>query len=170
MKALDSFNNTIDLWTAALQRYSFEQLCKKPSANAWSLGQVCVHILEDSGFYLEQIHHCVAESGNHENRATPDGQKMLDDNAFPDVAIEGAPDHPFMPQPVSKEKLIADLYKLKADMNEAAKLIARNPSFGRTQHPGFGYFDAMEWLQFADMHMRHHFRQKARIDNFLNVI
>jgi hypothetical protein len=29
------------------------------------------------------------------------------------------------------------------------------------------FFNAPEWLQFAEMHMRHHFRQKMRIDDRL---
>lgn len=28
--------------------------------------------------------------------------------------------------------------------------------------------ESYEWLQFSEMHMRHHLRQKARIEEFLN--
>jgi hypothetical protein len=35
---------------------------------------------------------------------------------------------------------------------------------GKAGHPGLGYFSAAEWLQFAEMHLRHHFRQKERLD------
>ena len=38
---------------------------------------------------------------------------------------------------------------------------------GKTKHPGLGYFDAREWLGFAEMHMRHHLRQKERIEKCL---
>jgi hypothetical protein len=38
---------------------------------------------------------------------------------------------------------------------------------GKTRHPGLLYFSALEWLRFAEMHMRHHFRQKKRIDEAL---
>ena len=27
---------------------------------------------------------------------------------------------------------------------------------GKTKHPGLNYFTAKEWLQFAEMHLRHH--------------
>ncbi|HEV9036934.1 MAG TPA: hypothetical protein VGQ51_09945 [Puia sp.] len=40
----------------------------------------------------------------------------------------------------------------------------QGPATGKTRHPGLHYFNSLEWLQFAEMHMRHHFRQKKRID------
>ncbi len=39
--------------------------------------------------------------------------------------------------------------------------------YGKSLHPGFRYLAADEWLQLAEMHLRHHFRQKTRIDDFL---
>jgi hypothetical protein len=40
-------------------------------------------------------------------------------------------------------------------------------SKGKTRHPGLLFFSALEWLRFTEMHMRHHFRQKKRIDHKL---
>jgi hypothetical protein len=39
-----------------------------------------------------------------------------------------------------------------------------------TQHPGLYHFSANEWYQFAEMHFRHHVRQKKRIDDYLKKI
>jgi hypothetical protein len=52
-------------------------------------------------------------------------------------------------------------------MNTVATLISESQFNGKTKHPGLGYFSAKEWLQFANMHFRHHLRQKKRIDVFL---
>jgi hypothetical protein len=38
---------------------------------------------------------------------------------------------------------------------------------GKTKYPGLNYFTAKEWLQFAGIHLRHHLKQKKRIDDFL---
>jgi hypothetical protein len=40
----------------------------------------------------------------------------------------------------------------------------------KTKHPGFHYLNAIEWLQFIEMHFRHHLKQKKRIDKYLNSI
>jgi hypothetical protein len=45
-----------------------------------------------------------------------------------------------------------------------------HPSTGKSRHPGLGYFNAGEWLRFIEMHMRHHLRQKERIDAFLKTV
>ena len=73
------------------------------------------------------------------------------------------------------------------EMHEDARSIFRNNGFirkevnelfassevagatGKTRHPGLLYFNAVEWLQFAEMHLRHHFRQKKRIDEQLLI-
>jgi hypothetical protein len=74
------------------------------------------------------------------------------------------------PQPESKEQVLHSLRKIKAKMNEISSVILRSPFNGKTKHPGLGYFSAHQWLQFAEMHLRHHFRQKRRIDTFLQTM
>ena len=53
-------------------------------------------------------------------------------------------------------------------MNDVAIIINENSLQGKTQHPGLGYFNATEWLQFATMHLRHHFKQKKRIEEYFS--
>ena len=92
---------------------------------------------------------------------------MLLQNDFPDMLIEGAPSNAQIPQPCNKEELMSDLLHLKEEMNHAALFISETPFKGKTKHPGLHYFSAPEWLQFAEMHLRHHLRQKKRIDAYL---
>ena len=54
-------------------------------------------------------------------------------------------------------------------MNNAATQIANSKSKGKTKHPGLNYFNANEWLQFAEMHLRHHLKQEKRIEEFLKL-
>jgi len=51
-------------------------------------------------------------------------------------------------------------------MKQAALLISKSNHKGKTKHPGLNYFSADEWFRFAEMHFRHHERQKKRIDDF----
>jgi hypothetical protein len=53
-------------------------------------------------------------------------------------------------------------------INSESVASALNSGKGKTRHPGLLYFSAPEWLQFAEMHLRHHFLQKQRIDAFLS--
>ncbi len=51
---IDDFNHTIDIWIKELKQYDFIQLCAKPSPKSWSLGQVYMHLIEDTNYYIEQ--------------------------------------------------------------------------------------------------------------------
>jgi hypothetical protein len=166
---IQDFNSTLDRWVQQLDHYTFDQLIKKPSSTNWSLGQTYMHLLDDTNWYIEQIRSCVSNNDNQDLVPTAQGQMMLRNNDFPNAMLKGASDHAQMPQPESKECLLEDLMKLKTAMNELAIIIPHTIFKGKTRHPGFGYFSAPEWLQLAEMHLRHHLRQKKRIDAFLEM-
>lgn len=37
----------------------------------------------------------------------------------------------------------------------------------KSKHPVLGMLNALEWFQGAEFHIRHHFRQKKRLEKFL---
>jgi hypothetical protein len=164
---IENFNHTVNHWLSELEGYSFNELCSKPSAAGWSLGQLYRHLINDANFYIEQIEVCVRSNDHTNEEASAAGKEMLVNNEFPNEIIEGDPANAFIPQPESKEKLLLDLVLLKEHMNKVAVMIRETLFRGKTKHPGLNYFSAVEWLQFADMHFRHHLRQKKRIDEFL---
>jgi hypothetical protein len=163
------FNHTIDTWIAALEQYDISQLYAKPAAASWSLGQLYLHLMQDTNFYLEQIKICISTNDNAMEEASTFAKAIFLNNDFPDEQIEGAPSNAAIPQPGSREELLNGLMALKHEMNEAAVLISKSSFKGKTKHPGLNYFNAAEWLQFAEMHFRHHLRQKKRIDDFLKI-
>lgn len=52
---LNSFNHTIGFWIEALEEYTFEQLCAKPTPDSRALGQLYTHLVDDTNYYIEQI-------------------------------------------------------------------------------------------------------------------
>lgn len=163
----ENSNHTLDLWIQAVEQNNFERICAKPTPTSWSLGQVCMHLIGETSHYLKQIHICLATDDNANKEMTAHAKSMFRNNEFPDELIEGPPSNDNTPQPRSKEELLNALLKLKDELNKAAALVSTRSGKGKTKHPGLHYFTAREWLQFADMHMRHHLRQKKRIEEFL---
>ncbi len=166
-KAISDFNHTIDLWIEELDRYNFDQLCIKPSPKSWSLGQVYMHLVYDTTYYLEQINICISTNENSTEEASPEAKAMFLNNEFPDAVLEGAPTNFLIPQPGSKQELENSFRNLKDKINKIWMLISTSRFKGKSKHPGLNYFNAYEWFQFAEMHFRHHLRQKKRIDEFL---
>jgi hypothetical protein len=164
---LEHFNDTIDQWIDSLDNYTLEMLHQKPQASSWSLGQVYVHIINDTSWYVEQMRIALSTSDNDEKDMNEHAKAMFRNNEFPDMQIIGPSTGVNIKQPQTKEELLQDLTSIKDEVNKLYFALDPSLSTGKTQHPGFLFFNAMEWLQFAEMHMRHHFRQKRRIDDKL---
>lgn len=165
---LNQFNATIGQWIDYLDSYSIEMLHQRPQTNAWSLGQVYVHLIEDTTFYLEQIELALSSNNLNADKSMSSRAKVLfGNNEFPDMALENPSNDINLKQPQSNEELSQGLISIRNEMNKLFAEVDLSTANGKTDHPGFAFFNALEWLQFAEMHMRHHLRQKKRIDERL---
>lgn len=162
-----NFSTTINLWLTALDSYNFPQLLLKPSPSSWSVGQVYMHLIENTDWFFEQIRTCISCNDNEHEEATDAGKQMLLDNSFPDMQLVGPTENDFTPQPPGKKIIFDELNRQKMEAMNLAEQIKTTTFQGKTKHPGLNYFNANEWLRFAEMHLRHHLRQKNRIDEFL---
>jgi len=161
------FNDTIDQWIISLDRYTLEMLQQKPRPGSWSIGQVYVHIANDTSYFVEQMELALSGTANSEMDMHPDAKAIFRNNGFPDMLLTGPATDDTVPQPQSRDELKQSLVATKAAVNRLSTTFDLSVSTGKTQHPGLQYFSALEWLQFAEMHLRHHFRQKKRIDDIL---
>jgi len=166
----EDFNCTIDIWIKELEQYSFGQLCIQPAPGSWSLGQVYMHLIDATSYFITQTNTCIATNEHAMEEASPAAKAMFGRNSLPDRIIEGPPSNALTPQSESKEQILSGLLQLKKEITHAGNRISESPFKGKTKHPGLYYFNAIEWLQFAEMHFRHHLGQKQRIDNFLRAI
>jgi hypothetical protein len=164
---LRQFDATIQQWIDMLDDYTLEMLCLPPRAGSWSLGQVYVHITRDTGWFAGQMREALQSRVDADKPMHPDARAMFERNGFPDVQIEGPATNTYIPQPHNKEELARQLAAIKAGVDGLFRDFDPAVSTGKTRHPGLLFFDPLEWLQFAEMHMRHHLRQKKRIDEIL---
>jgi hypothetical protein len=164
---LNQFNATIDKWIIYLNDYTIEMLCRKPAPGAWSLGQVYIHIIDDTTFFIEQIETCLLSNANSECEMHADAKTMFANNAFPNVLLTNPANSLNLLQPQNKGELLHSLMRIKDEVNYLYNAYNFAEATGKTRHPGLLYFNAMQWLQFAEMHLRHHLRQKKRIDDVL---
>jgi DinB superfamily len=167
MTLIEDFNHTVDIWITALDQYDFEKLSAKPAPGKWSIGQVYMHLISQTDYFIKQAKIC-ASNNDHANEAGSSIAKQLFlRNDFPNELLEGPPSNDHNPQPDSKGQLLRDLIRIKDEFNQAVPVISKSLFKGKTKHPGLNYFNANEWLHCAEMHFRHHLRQKERIDEFI---
>jgi hypothetical protein len=139
-------------------------LHRQPQPGSWSLGQVYTHIIDDSNWYVEQMKAALATEANSDQEMDDRAKYMIRNNGFPDMLIEGPSTNKPVAQPQSKAAIVQSLETIKEEVNR----LDFSHAVGKTLHPGFLYLNAQEWLQLLEMHMRHHFRQKKRIDSVLH--
>jgi hypothetical protein len=166
---ISSLNTALDYWLKELDNYDFDRLVAKPTAVSWSLGQVYMHLINETEHFIEQAKICASVEDNVHEEASAEAKAMFLNNSFPDEIIEGPPTNANTQQPNSKEQILSSLMKIKDEIKQLERIMLTNRYNGKTRHPGLNYFNASEWLQFAEMHLRHHLRQKKRIDAFLGT-
>lgn len=159
MNPQQQLTHALDQWVAFLDDYSLEMICRPTPAAAWSLGQVYVHIIDDTSWYVEQVVIALSGDDHYDREMTEEGRQILA-HGFPEIQIAGPATNTVIPQPESLDVLKKGLLAIR----DQVMGLQLNEARGKTQHPGFGYFTAAEWLRFAAVHMQHHLRQKKRID------
>jgi hypothetical protein len=102
---IKDFKATIDTWIKAIQEYSFEDLCNNPDNNSWSLGQVCMHPVNDTDWFIEQIKIYMLNDDNTKETMLPFAQTTFTNNSFPDERLTN-PANDNMPQPEDKKVLL----------------------------------------------------------------
>ena len=167
-KLMDQFNKTLSTWSAELERYNYDQLCTKTDVDSWSLGQVVSHLIGETDWYLEQVEVCLSADENASKELSEALRQWFLQNSFPNQKFKGPPGLPQPGQPTSKRALLDEFNELGKRIHIIGAAISKSTYSGKVQHPGHGYLDAREWFRYAEMHMRHHFRQKERIDLFLS--
>jgi hypothetical protein len=164
---LRQFNRTLRQWIVWLDDYSFATLLRKPRPGAWSLGQMYMHLLVSTEHFINEAKLAAATGENPDEPMHEDARRMFDHNSFPPRILEGPDNDSNIPQPVTKEEIAVRLARIRDDINGETVAAALSGSGGKTRHPGLLYFSAPEWLQFAEMHLRHHFLQRKRIEEQL---
>jgi hypothetical protein len=135
---------------------------------SFSIGQLYIHLLSDTRFYLDQIRESINHNNYIEEEPVPFAKSLLANNDFPDEKIVGDPSNELIPQPESKEQLQREFELLKIEIHKVVTAVLSTSFKGKSKHPGFNYLNAEQWLQLAEMHFRHHLRQKKRIEEFLS--
>ena len=165
---LADFNKTIDIWIEELAYYDIESLRMKPDRTGWSMGQLYMHILHETTWYFEQIGLCFSHPEHADEEMLESAKTMFHNNSFPDEIIKGDPLlSENVKQPEDIQSLLYAFQQLKAHATDIWAKIKTSEIYGKSRHPGFQFLDPGEWFQFAEMHMRHHLKQKSRIDAFL---
>ncbi|TAE76331.1 MAG: DinB family protein [Bacteroidetes bacterium] len=158
-KSLDSYVKNLD-------NYSDNQFYFKSSPEIWSLGQMYAHLVSSHSFFIYHINNCLQKrKGQEGGEKNEFGTKILIKNSFPPIKIS-IPDAWKGEEPIAKTiQEYKDIFPtMKNNMKNILENIKNDDQSYKTLHVAAGWLSAVEWLQVADMHLRHHFRQRDELE------
>ncbi len=163
-----------EIYLNELTNLSMDQLCRKPNDEAWSMGQMMVHLMNSARFMqLRNVEAC-RDASNPDTHVGGDkndrGKEVFRVGSFPPIQIQVPPSPQYTPaQPDSEEEIRAGMQDVIARMRSVAPALDEIPPENTVEHPGLGYLNAKEWFQLVEMHYRHHRHQLGRLKEFLGV-
>ncbi len=173
MKDYKNFESMTKFWLAELEKYNEEPFKRKPNDTSWSLGELYNHLYVSTLFYLKNIDNCIEKKeskvGGRKNIA---GTITFFQNSFMPFKYKLGVNEkypPEMPKDIMaiKDKLIK-LMKLMYFAGEKIEKLSKEDLKHKTKNPGFGFLNASEWYRLAEIHFRHHMRQKNKLETFIS--
>jgi hypothetical protein len=162
--AVNDLSGTVGKCIDALSRYDLAALQHKYDPRKWSIGQLLMHVVESTSFFLDNVETCWRHQHHVDEPTSQTASLIFAADQMPDIDIVGPPSNDLTPQPQSIQEIRESLLLLKERAGEIGLQLMKNPPSGKEKHPGLGYFDAGQWYHFADIHIRHHLRQLARLE------
>lgn len=158
-------------WMDALQDYDETLFQIRPSDNEWSLAQVYEHIVKVTDKCIDNALLCC--EGKGEKGHSGMGPALFSwMGAFPPVKLKikkipTGMEHIYNPMNIDKAEAETGLRAGLERMLLVLPEIEKASKDQRIKHWAGGWFNAAQWYQSAEMHIKHHFRQKKRLDQFI---
>ncbi|TYS48522.1 DinB family protein [Bacillus infantis] len=162
--------SVMEIYKQSLGKYTLEQLRQIPAEGVWSLAQMYDHVIVVADEYLDEAEACANAEPVQGRGKTEFGEKLFREGGFPPVKIR-LPDE--MNQPPDNSGTSASLLERLENLEKRIEVSRQtlhkiHPSLKR-EHGGFGWLSAKEWHQLAEMHFRHHLRQKGELEERLGI-
>ena len=171
VEILENLRATIHTYKTALETYTDEQFALQQADGGWSLAQMYEHLHTTANFFfLANTQRCLDQrKGQLGGEKNDHGLNLYKYGGFPPVKIK-IPEVLRGPEPVGRTRAeyAPLLDKIVDDYAKMAQPVAQDLGAYKCIQPAFGWLNAHEWYHIGEMHLRHHLRQKAELEGYLN--
>ena len=164
------FKKRSEKWYLDLQNYSSQQLYYKPSSDQWCLAELYDHIIRVTTTYqIPNFYRCIGldiEKGKPKNGIA---YLIFNANIIPyrTIKMESFPSNivsDFTPEILEREVLEQKFKNFIEQIIAKEPLLKQSNKKVKHNHPFFGMINAREWFSLVEIHIRHHERQKKRLE------
>ncbi|RYD59030.1 MAG: DinB family protein [Sphingobacteriales bacterium] len=169
---LANYNRHTQEWLAALDQYDAQSFIRKPADDEWSIAQVYDHLAAVTDKCVANVLACI--NGKGETGHSGIGPAIFSMvGSFPPVKLKikkipAGMDKVYNPQQIDNATARKQLEAALKQMRNVLPEVSMAKKDQRVAHWAGGWFNAKQWYHSAEMHMKHHFMQKKRIDKLLS--
>jgi len=169
-----AFKKRSKKWHEDLLNYSPESLYYKPSSDQWSLAELYDHIIRVAKTYqLPNFHKCIENDTKKGKPKNSIAYLIFNLNIIPSrsIKMESFPSKivsNFTPTIVERNELENNFGEFILEILSQELLVKQSNRSIKHHHPFFGMINAVEWFSLIEIHMRHHERQKKRLEFISN--
>ncbi|MCU0446166.1 MAG: DinB family protein [Microscillaceae bacterium] len=163
-----TYQELIEVYTQSLNKYAENQFNYKKADYIWSLGQMFEHLVITHNFFVYQTKNCLEQrKGQIGGDKTEIGENIYRYGTLPPIKIT-IPEKYRGLEPVAQTIAFykGALTKMITEFQALAEPISQDAGEYKTFHARFGMLNALEWYKNAEMHLRHHLRQKQELEEF----
>jgi len=160
---ISSLKNISSRYRDMLNSIAEEDFQLTPPIGGWSYSEVYSHIFDASLLAMQPMEDCITGTGQERKTAfavkvilfigsLPPGKFKVPEKLVSRVKkISKAEAEAFI------NEFLLRLQKDEAHIGNASDLI-------KNKHPRLGYLNAVQWLRFIEIHLKHHLKQLKRIE------
>ena len=170
-KQLHIITGVFDEYRRQLDTIPDDEFDVTPPQGGWSCAEVYSHIMQATIMSSMALERCMHASSKPDNKKMNFwGWYVMLANRFPPVKtrVPKSVESKMPITKISKEEAKNLIIKCRKRMDEMATFIKDGQSVRRTQHPRLGMLTALQWFKFTRIHLQHHLKQLARINQNLH--
>ncbi len=169
---LESYIQNVNKWTIEIDKYTDSEYYKKFGSKKWSISEIMSHLIATANICAQKSIDCSNNLGEKRKAGIKTMMFSMMDS-FPPIRIEIKEipvglESMYNPEELSKDDAKKGLNATIELMKKAESMLKQADENIRIKHWAAGDFNAFQWFKSVEMHLRHHFRQKERIDKLLN--
>jgi hypothetical protein len=111
----------------------------------WSFSQLYDHLSKETNWYNEQIESLLKDTENSDKETSKKAKTLFTRESFENKRFKADPSNSYkVMQLLIVYQLKSYFEKLKSDTNRLGNKIQIASQYGKSKHPGFGYFTCFE--------------------------
>lgn len=165
-----AFKKRSEKWYLDLQNYNQQKLYQKPSSDQWCLAELFDHIIRVAYTYqIPNFKKCINRDIKKGNAKNGIAYLIFNLHIIPyrTIRMESFPPtiaKKFTPEILERDSLEEKFRIFITEINANGTLLKQADASIKHSHPFFGMINASEWFSLVEIHMRHHERQKKRLE------